>query len=229
MPALYIFDLIQTLKQVFFLTMMTLFVIDVFYQLTFVEYSLVYFELYDILLCLFCISLIRLDNFKAWILVITLLPVDSLAFVFLGYESFWMIIPIFIHLLGLAYGIVYFYREFVTYTKSNGLRYTILLLFVIIFISFIWTAFVENVNLLDSLVMVSNAFTSNGYSILGKSLLGKINEIFLVWSGYILSGVATATLTAALISRHFNKRFDKLQESIEELKEKLKEEKDNKY
>ena len=62
--------------------------------------------------------------------------------------------------------------------------------------------------------MVSNAFTSNGYAVLGDSPIGKLNSLFLVWGGYILSGVGTATLTTALLSRHFNKRFEELEEMI---------------
>ena len=62
--------------------------------------------------------------------------------------------------------------------------------------------------------MVSNAFTSNGYAVLGDTPIGKLNSLFLVWGGYILSGVGTATLTAALLSRHFNKRFEELEELI---------------
>ena len=62
--------------------------------------------------------------------------------------------------------------------------------------------------------MVSNAFTSNGYAVLGDTPIGKLNSIFLVWGGYIISGVGTATLTAALVSRHFNKKFEDLEELI---------------
>ena len=64
--------------------------------------------------------------------------------------------------------------------------------------------------------MVSNAFTSNGYTVLGNSIVGKINSIFLVWGGYIISGAGTATLTAALLLRRFNKRFKELERLIEE-------------
>ena len=117
------------------------------------------------------------------------------------------------------YMVLYFYRCFKRYTKSNGLSYSILMLFGIIFLSFIWTAFVEKVSLLDSLIMVSNAFTSNGYAILGTTIAGKINGLFLVWAGCVLSVVGTATLTLALISRYYNKKFDELKEMIEELKE----------
>ena len=102
------------------------------------------------------------------------------------------------------------------YTSSHGLGVTIILLFVIVFASFLLTQVAENVSPLNSLVMVSNAFTSNGYTVLGKSVPGKINSLFLVWGGYILSGVATATLTAAILIKHFNRRLEKLEKLIEE-------------
>ena len=91
---------------------------------------------------------------------------------------------------------------------------TIILLFALVFVSFLITQMDESVNPLDALVMVSNAFTSNGYAVLGSSIPGKINSLFLVWGGYILSGVGTATLTAAILIRHFNHRFDELEEMI---------------
>ena len=78
--------------------------------------------------------------------------------------------------------------------------------------------------------MVSNAFTSNGYAVLGTSSLGKINSVILVWGGYILSGVGTATLATALISKHFqnkfgdmNEKMDQLQKSIDALNDDIKE------
>ena len=114
----------------------------------------------------------------------------------------------------MAYVIKIYYTKFIHYTESNGLGISILLLFGIVSISFISTSFTEGKDLLDSLVMVSNAFTSNGYAVLGNSPIGKLNGIFLVWGGYILSGVGTATLTTALLSKHFNKRFEELEELI---------------
>lgn len=92
---------------------------------------------------------------------------------------------------------------------------TVILLFSIIFFSFFITQFAEHVNALDSLVMVSNAFTSNGYTVLGKTIPGKLNSLFLVWGGYIISGAGTATLTAAILIRHFNKRVEELEKIIE--------------
>ena len=210
---------IQTLKQVSYLIMMTLFFIDISYNLVFYDNNLIYFAIYDIALCLFTISILEIKDYKSYILLFALTPFSSLAYLCLDYNYLLIEILSIINFIALIYMISYFYHKFKKYTKSNGLGYAIILLFSIIFVSFILTSFVEDVNLLDSLVMVSNAFTSNGYAILGKSVIGKINGLFLVWSGYVLSGVGTATLTTALIIRHYNKKFDELKELIEELKE----------
>ena len=121
-----------------------------------------------------------------------------------------------IHIPALIYLVKLAYDKFIEYTRSNSLGITILLLFSIIFISFLITQIVENKNPLDSLVMVSNAFTSNGYAVLGSSIAGKINSIFLVWGGYIISGAGTATLTAAILLRHFNAGIKRLEKIIED-------------
>ena len=70
----------------------------------------------------------------------------------------------------------------------------------------------EHVSPLDSIVMVSNAFTSNGYAILGKTGAGKLNSLFLIWAGFILSGVGTATLTVAIVMNQVNEKFDRLED-----------------
>ena len=213
---------IHTLKQVLYLIMMTLFIIDIFYQLTFQGNDLLLFVYYDLLLSLISLCLIKIDDIKSYILLFGLMPFVSFDYIFLDSNNTLMIIMLIIHFLALVYMVYYFYDKFKRYTKSHGLSYAILLLFNIVFVSFIWTSFVEDVNLLDALVMVSNAFTSNGYAILGHTIPGKINGLFLVWSGYVLSGVGTATLTIALINKYYNKKFDELQQSIEELKELIK-------
>ena len=74
--------------------------------------------------------------------------------------------------------------------------------------------------------MSSNAFTSNGYAVLGQSVPGKINSLILVWSGFIISGVGTATLTFALSTRHYNKKFEEMNSKIDELKELIEEKKE---
>ena len=115
-----------------------------------------------------------------------------------------------------------FYDKFKTFTTLHNLEKSILLLFLIVFVSFIITLIVENEDPLNALVMVSNAFTSNGYAILGESTIGKINSIFLVWSGYIISGAATATLSAGILIRHFNRRLNSYDEKFENLENLIK-------
>ena len=75
--------------------------------------------------------------------------------------------------------------------------------------------------------MVSNAFTSNGYAITGESVVGKIISIFLVWSGYIISGAATATLSAAILIAHFNRKLNRYDEKFENLENLIKDLKDD--
>ena len=69
--------------------------------------------------------------------------------------------------------------------------------------------------------MVSNAFTSNGYAVLGSSVIGKINSVFLVWGGYLLSGVGTATLTAAILKKYYDVKNKELYDKIEGLDKKI--------
>ena len=68
----------------------------------------------------------------------------------------------------------------------------------------------------------SNAFTSNGYAVLGSSIPGKLNSIALVWGGYLLSGVGTATLTAAILINHFNNKIKHYDDKFEELEDLIK-------
>ena len=125
------------------------------------------------------------------------------------------------HLIGFAYVIKVYISKFNQYTESNGLGISILLLIGIVFFSFILTPLTEGVDLLDALVMVSNAFTSNGYAVLGTSSLGKINSVILVWGGYILSGVGTATLATALITKHFQNKFEDMNEKMDQLQKSI--------
>lgn len=206
-------DEVHSLKQMFYLIIMGLLFIEILYSLTFTDSDLIYFVIYDIALSLYLA--IKLDKSlpKNKILLILLIPYGSLTYILFGNTLVGLLdlihIPIFIYFIKL------YYDKFREYTESNGLGMTIILLFIIIFISFLWTQLVEDVNALDSLVMVSNAFTSNGYAILGHTIPGKLNSILLVWSGYILSGVGTATLTAGILIRHFNSKFEELEKMIE--------------
>ena len=206
----------QTLKQVFYLIIITLCFVDILYSLVFWSSDDFYrhFIFYDILVSLIACLAIKKDTTTEKIIMIFLIPLSSLLHSTLDDPAILLVILLAVHFIGLAYVIKVYYGKFIHFTESNGLGISILLLFGLVFVSFIFTSFAEGKNLLDSLVMVSNAFTSNGYAVLGDTPIGKLNSLFLVWGGYILSGVGTATLTAALLSRHFNKRFEELEELI---------------
>ena len=206
----------QTLKQVFYLIIITLCFVDILYSLVFWSSDDFYrhFIFYDILVSLIACLAIKKDTLTEKIIMIFLIPLSSLLHSTLDDPAILLVILLAVHFIGLAYVIKVYYGKFIHFTESNGLGISILLLFGLVFVSFIFTSFAEGKNLLDSLVMVSNAFTSNGYAVLGDTPIGKLNSLFLVWGGYILSGVGTATLTTALLSRHFNKRFEELEELI---------------
>ena len=212
-------DEIHTLKQVFYLILMSLAFIDILYALISSE-GLIYFVIFDIALSLFLAITLDKSSLKGKIILLLLVPFDSINFILFG--SFLLSFIDIIHVLVFLYFIKFYYDKFRQYTESNGLSVTIVILFILVFISFIVTQIVEGVYPLDSLVMVSNAFTSNGYAVLGTTIAGKINALILVWGGYILSGVGTATLTAAIIMKHFNHKFEEAEKSNQELKESIK-------
>ena len=156
---------------------------------------------------------------KSKILIVFLIPLASIAFLLFGESviEYWD----FIRIPALLYLMKMFYDKFRTFTTTHNLEKSIFLLFAIIFITFIITLFVENEDPLNALVMVSNAFTSNGYSITGESV------VVLVWSGYIISGAATATLSAAILITHFNRKLSRYDEKFESLENLIKELKDD--
>ena len=203
---------IHSLRQVFYLIMMAACFINILYSLVFVSSDVIYLVIFDIALSLFVA--IRLDSstLKNKILILLLVPYGSLTYLLFGNTLVGLLdflhVPIFIYIIKL------YYDKFREYTESNGLGIAIILLFLIVFFSFLATQVAEGANALDSLVMVSNAFTSNGYAVLGNSIAGKLDAIVLVWAGYILSGVGTATLTAAILTKHFNSKFEELEELI---------------
>lgn len=203
---------IHSLKQVFILIIMALCFINVLYSMVFYDGDLIYFAIFDIILSVFIASTIKKETNWDKLLVILLVPYGSLCYVFFRFQPIALLD--FIHIPVFLYMVKYYYDKFREYTQTNSLGVTIVLLFAIIFISFLVTVTLESGNPLDSLVMVSNAFTSNGYAVLGSTIPGKINSIFLVWSGYIISGVGTATLTVAILTKYFNKRLDELEELI---------------
>ena len=214
---------LHSLRQISILIMMSLFFINILYTLVFWKNDVIYLAIFDILISLYLATTLDLSSFKNKVLVLLLIPYGSLTFIIFGNTLVGLMdlihIPIFM------YFIKVYYDKFKEYTDSNGLGIAIILLFAIIFFSFFNTQIFEHVNPLDALVMVSNSFTSNGYAVLGSSIPGKINSIFLVWGGYILSGVGTATLTAAILINHYNNKFEEYDSRFDKLEELIKENK----
>ena len=205
---------VQTLKQVFYLIMMLLFFIFLLYTWIYQKNDLVGMSVLEIIVSLYVTLTLDYSSWKNKLLFILIIPYGAIAF--LAFKNSYVGVVDLLHIFAYAYLMKIYYNKFKQYTETNSLGITIILLFAIIFISFIITAIVESVSPLDSLVMVSNAFTSNGYAVLGGSSFGKLNSLFLVWGGYVISGAGTATLTAAILMRQFNKRFDELEKLIKE-------------
>jgi len=211
---------IHTLKQVFYLIMMMLFFIDILYSLVFFNsQDILFFLILDIVISLYVVIVLEYDSWKNRLIFIMLIPFGSFTSILFGDVNIGAIelinIPVFIYLMKV------YYSKFKEYTENNGLGIAIVLLYSIIFISFIVTTVAENVDPLNALVMVSNAFTSNGYAVLGKSTIGKVDSIFLVWGGYILSGVATSTLTASILIKHFRKDIKRSKKQYEDLQKRF--------
>ena len=172
-------DEIHTLRQVFYLILMSLCFVTVLYTLISAKTDIPYLSLFDIFLSLYIAITLDKSSLKNKILLLIVVPFGSLNFFFFGYTLVGLID--FIHVPVFLYFVKYYYDKFNYYTESHGLSLAIILLFVIIFFSFFLTQLTEHKNALDSLVMVSNAFTSNGYAVLGQSIPGKLNSLFLVW------------------------------------------------
>ena len=207
-------DEISTLKQVYYLIMMLLFFILIIYGLFITTPDIRTVAALEIVIILYATVTLDYNSWKDRLLFILLIPYGSLSFLMFG-SSIINYIDV-VHIVSYIYMIKIYYDKFKNYTETNSLGITIILLFSIVAFSFIFTLIVENSEPLNALAMVSNAFTSNGYAVLGSSTLGKLNSIFLVWGGYILSGVGTATLTATIMTKHFNNKFDKLEKLIKE-------------
>lgn len=210
---------LQSIRQMFYLAMMAAFFIIVLYNLVANGKEILYLSIFDVIISIIALYCVDTNTWYKKVVFFFLMPIGSIASLLTNQILLLNFLDIG-HFIAAIIAIRIFYVRFRRYTSSNGLGYTILLLFVIILISSFYTSFVESKNLLDSLVMVSNAFTSNGYAILGSTTLGKINSLLLVWSGYILSGVGTATLTVAILKRHFDKRFNELEEKLNKNNEK---------
>jgi len=206
------------LEQLFYLIMMIVFLIlDLYLIFDWGEGS-IYIFIIDIIVSVYLALNMTLKSYKDYILLFLLIPFGSIFRIALG-NTLLVWYDIF-HIIGYLYFMMIYYRKFVKYTENNGLGITILLLFTIVVVSFIFTMIVEEVSPLDSMAMVTNAFTSNSFDAAGKSVIGKLDSLVLAWGGFLLSGVGTATLSVSIINRFVDREFDELEEFIKNNKKK---------
>ena len=212
---------LETLKQVYYLIMMLIFFNFIIYLIVIEGKDVLPIAILQIVVSLYIALTLDYSSWNNRILFFLLVPYESI--VFLIYNHYILIWPIFlIHVFVYAYFIKIYFDKFRKYTETNGLGIAIILLFAIVFVSFIITSIAETVDPIDALVMVSNAFTCKGYAILGNTGIGKLTALTLVWGGYIISGVGTATLTAAIILKHNQKQQKELNKRLDELESLIK-------
>ena len=208
-----------SLKQVYYLILILfiyLCIINFFIDRRLIDTELFLINsLIDIIISLYIIIVYYDGSTRSRIISIFLIPLASISSIVFGPSllGYWDLIRI----PALLYLAVHFYHKFLEFTEENRLGKLILILVSIIFTCLVLTIFLEDQNPINSLAMVSNAFTSNGYAVLGDSTGGVLTSTFLVWSGYVISGVATATLAAEIVHRNSKKKFEKLEEKIDNL------------
>ena len=206
---------IFSLKHVFYLIMILIFIfISLYVIFDWSEGG--YILILDILVSVYLAVNAGRDSIKDKIILFLLVPFGSLSGILFS-ESLIYFLDL-IHIIGYIYFINVYYRKFVKFSENNGLGITIMLLFGIILVSFLFTILAEGVSPLDSATMVSNAFTSNSFEASGNSVLGKLNSLVLAWGGFILSGVGTATLAVSMVMRHVNRRFDDVENLVKRKK-----------
>lgn len=227
-------DEIHTLTQVAYLALMTACFVNVMYTLIYVNIDTTYFAILNFSLSLFIAITIDKSTFVRKLFIVVMVPYGALTYLLFNSPLIGLVnfiqVPVFIYL------IKHYYDKFMDYTESHGLGISIVLLFTIIFVSFLITSIIENKNPLDAIVMVSNAFATNGYTVYGTSDIGKVNNLVLAWMSVILPAVGTATLTSAILTRHYNKKlkdyddkldilnnkFDEFQKSMDEMEKLIK-------
>lgn len=209
---------LASLKQIFYLTLVFIFIVIELY-LIFDWHDLSFPMLVlDIILSIYLAINMNMDSLNDKIILFLLIPFGSITSIIFGNSSLvW--IDLF-HILGYLYFIEVYYRKFEIFTKNMGLGISILLLFTIIWVSFLFTMLVEGVSPLESITMVSNAFTSNSYEASGNSVVGKLDSLVLAWGGFLLSSVGTATLAASVVKKYVDRQFDDMENLIKSKKEK---------
>jgi len=208
---------ILNFRQVYYLIMILIFLIISLYLFFDEMADSQYMFALDIIISVYLfVTLERRNSFKDSILLLLLTPFGSISHLIFGNST--LVLLDFFHTIGYIYFMRVYYHKFIKYTENNGLGITIILLYSIVLVSFLFTMLTENVTPLDSIIMVTNAFTSNSFEASGNSIIGKLDSLVLAWGGFILSGVGTATLSVSMIRRYIDSEFDEMEDLIKNKK-----------
>ena len=205
------------LKQVFYLIVILVIIMICLYLSFDWDEGFYFIYLLDIVVSVYLALKMDKNSLKDKVILFLLIPFGSITGILFG-DSIVVLLDL-THVIGYLYFIKVYFHKFIEYTENNGLGITIRLLFSIILVSFLFTLIVENVSPMDSLTMVSNAFTSNSFDASGKNIIGKLNSLILAWGGFILSGVGTATLAASIVNEYVNRQFAEMKEIVKKKKE----------
>ena len=205
------------LKQVFYLIVILIIIMICLYLFFDWNEGFYFVYLLDIVVSLYLALKMDKDSPRYKLILFLLIPFGSITGLLFG-DSIVALFDL-THIIGYLYFIKVYFRKFVEYSEDNGLGVAIILLFAIILVSFLFTILVENVSPMDSMTMVSNAFTSNSFDASGQNIIGKLNSLVLAWSGFILSGVGTATLAVSIVNEYVDSEFSELKDLVRKKKE----------
>ena len=207
---------ISSLKQLFYLIMIFAFIVIALYLIFGWTATSIPIFILDIIISIYLAVNIKVKSSKDIIVLILLIPFGSIAKIAFGDYS--TVLYDLLHIIGYVYFIGVYYRKFMKFTENNGLGISIMLLYSIVLVSFLFTMIVEDVSPLDSITMVSNAFTSNSFDAAGKSVVGKLDSLIIAWGGFLLSSVGTATLAVSIVQEYVDRQFDEMEEFIKNKK-----------
>lgn len=206
------------LKQAFYPVMTLVFILICLYLTFDWTQGVTFIFVLDIIISIYLVINRSGESLTDKIILFLLIPFASMTGLVFGTDVF-SFLNIF-HIIGYIYFIQYYYREFVSYTHSNGLGLSIIVTFSILLVSFLFTIVAEGVSPMDSMTMITNAFTSNSFDATGKTMIGKLNSLILAWGGFILSCVGTATLSVSLVIGYVSREFEDIKDLVKKQKEK---------
>lgn len=205
------------LEQVFYIVTILVFILLILYLTFNWTKGSTFIFVIDILISAYLCINRSWDSFNDKVLLFLLIPFASIIEILFGNDIF-SFLNLF-HIIGYLYFIQFYYREFLKYTESNGLGISIIVTFSILLVSFLFTILAEGVSPMDSMTMISNAFTSNSFDASGKIMIGKVNSLVLAWGGFILSIVGTATLSVSIVMGYVSHQFKDMKDFVKNKKE----------